>query len=646
MKVYVSLILIALLSSLPASAGRYCKTERTRTFAEQLASLGPKAELDLIDLDIFPGGALVAGYEYEVEPAYTRGLYSRSDRWYIGVDATPDDSVVSSDDLDVDLSGGLKNETVATFTRFFKDPCEAMRATPYSPRRIPLKAKTALGPKFRVGDYFLFRGSVGFVVSAEILSMLSSSFWGVGLSGSYLMEGFYQIHIVRLSEKEVRLKVVAHRGRNISASLGVGFEGDFEVFKVSPLDRALEKFVNTKPIKLKVDSNKSNVFMIDYILDLTDAKVANAFETILPQFRNFRNIDLTGPFRKLKDGSTTLLLDLSPLEDLYKEDYHNDRLDRIKRNLRTSSDQRSVGFGIHAGNKILGFKFDKDVSTAQMSVMQKEDVTERFLLRSWEKTWDGRFMYSWFRSEKEDGFRALFTADKDFQKISPVNMVKFINHKKNRFSFGNFEDLKVVLKKSLPQEIYQRVPFSHWPQKKGEKYFNYGLRFQLVMAPESILEAPELSVEEIIVLFKDHVLSKGLSAKDYFYPHQNGHGHGSSRVSSESQFDMNLKSMAKILTRVLDRDLSMLDRLDLISKLRRNKLFSESGLSFIMALRPDKLAAHYSVDLNISSNEAQIDFQYGDAEISALYRKLLTVKAALDDDALDLLREAESISIN
>lgn len=644
MKVYASLILIVLLSSLSASAGRYCKTERTRTYAEQIASLGPKAELDLIDLDIFPGGSLVAGYEYEVEPAYTRGLYSRSDRWYIGVDATPGDSVVNSDDLDVDLSGGLKNETVASFTRFFKDPCEAMRATPYSPRRIPLKVKTAIGPQFRIGDYFLFRGSVGFVVSAEILSMLSSSMWGVGLSGSYLMEGFYQIHIVRLSEKEVRLKVVAHRGKNISASLGVGFEGDFEVFKVSALDRQLEKFVNTKPLKLKVDSQKSNVFMIDYILDLTDVNVAKAFETILPQFKNFRNIDLAGPFRNLKDSATTLLLDLSPLEELYQEDYQNNRFDRIRRNLRTSSDQKSLGFGIHAGNKILGFKLDKDVSTAQMSVMQKEDVTERFLLKSWERSWDGRFMYSWYRSEKENGFRALFTADKDFQKISPINMVKFINHKKNRFSYGNFEDLKVDLKKSLPLEIYQRVPFSQWPQKKGEKFFNYGLRFQLVMAPESILEAPELSMEEIVILFKDHVLSKGLSAKDYFSPHQNGNGHGSRRVSPESQFDINLKSMSKLLHQALDRKLPMIERLDFISKLRRNRLFSESGLSFLMALRPDKMAAHYSLDLDISSNEAQIDFQYGDAEISTLYRKLLTVKAALDDDALDLLREAESIA--
>jgi hypothetical protein len=638
-----SLFILLLVGSFSLSAARHCKTERSRTFAEQLAALGPKAELDLLDLDIFPGGALVAGYEYEVEPAYTKGLYSRSDSWYIGAKAIPKEVISPYDDLEIALSAGLKNETVGTFTRFFKDPCEAMRATPYSPKRIPLKARVALGPKFNIGDYFLFRGSVGFVASAEILSMLSSSVWGVGLSGSYLVEGFYQLHIVRLSENEIRLKVLAHRGKNISASLGLGYEGEFDVFSVRALDRPLEKFVNTKPLKIKVDSAKSNVFMVDYILDLTDEKVAEAFETILPKFKNFRNLDLAGPFRNRADVETSLLLDLSPLESLYQSDFANNRKDRIKRNLRTSSDQHTLGFGIHAGNKILGFKMDKDVSTAQMNVMQEENITERFLLKSWEKTWDGRFLYSWLRSEKEDGFRALFTGDKNFQKINPVNMVKFINHKKSRFSYKNFQELKKTLKKSLPAEIYQEIPFESWPQKRKDKFSNYGLRYQLIMAPESLMDAPALSPEEISTLFIDHIKSKGLKASDYFYPHSRSRD--SQSRSPEKQFELSLKAMSRLLSEALNPALPTIERLEFIGKLRKNTLFSESGLSFIMVLRPDKMKHHYGLDLDISSNEAEIAYKFGDTEISSLYRKLLTIKAALDDDALDLLREAESISI-
>src|SRR5690606_466067 len=188
-----------------AAYARHCKSERTLSAAEQIANLDPSFDLDLVDLDLFPGGSVVAGYEYEVEPAYTDGLYSRSDSWQIGMKAIP-----SRDFGSTRLSIGAQTRTEATFIRFFKDPCQAMTAKPYTPRNIPMNSKKALSSKFDVGDYFLFRGSMGFVASSEIFSIISSSFWGAGLSGSYLMEGFYQLHVVRLNENEIRLKVIAH----------------------------------------------------------------------------------------------------------------------------------------------------------------------------------------------------------------------------------------------------------------------------------------------------------------------------------------------------------------------------------------------------------------------------------------------------
>lgn len=635
------LIIIVFMLALPAVASRHCRSERFRSYAEQLATLEPSADLNLLDIDLFPGGSMVAGFEYEVEPAYTKGLYSRTDRWLVSTKALPGRDVNIADGIDARLTAGLENQTVATFTRFFKDPCAAMLANPYSPRRIPLKAEVALGPKFKQGDYFLFRGSVGFVASAEIMGLISSSLWGIGLSGSYLVEGFYQLHIVRLSEKHVRLKIVAHRGKEIKASLGVGFEGDFEVFGVSPLDRQLEKFVNTKPLKLQGHVGKSNVFMVDYVLDLTDPDVEEAFERVLPKAKQFRNLNLAGPFRGRKNLEANLLLDLTPLEELYRSDYANERVDRIKRNFRTSSDQNAYGFGLHAGNRILGFKLDKGISTARMSIMQEDETLERFLLKSWERDWDGRFLYSWSRSIKASGFQALFTANDSFEELRPVNMVKFVNHKKTRFTFKDFQKLKLELRKSLPHDIYRGIPFSSWPQKEGQKFINFGLRYQLIMAPESILEAPDLSAEEIKVFYRDHLKSKGLSAIDFY-----ADNYGDSNLpTAEESFTGELSSMARILSKALDQKVPAMERLEMITKLRMNKLFSETGLSFLMSLQPAKQRQYYHLDLDISSNEALIDYSYGEAEISSLYKKILTIKAALDDDALDLIREAESLSL-
>jgi hypothetical protein len=65
-----------------------------------------------------------------------------------------------------------------------------------------------------------------------------------------------------------------------------------------------------------------------------------------------------------------------------------------------------------------------------------------------------------------------------------------------------------------------------------------------------------------------------------------------------------------------------------------------------MNLSGDRMKNLYQVDLEISSNEAIVDYTYGDAQMSALYKKILSIKAALDDDAYDLLREAESVSFS
>src|SRR5690606_4680796 len=135
--------------------------------------------------------------------------------------------------------------------------------------------------------------------------------------------------------------------------------------------------------------------------------------------------------------------------------------------------------------------------------------------------------------------------------------------------------------------------------------------------------------------------SKGLRSDDYFIGSATGHN---TQNSPDKDFDDSLNSLARTLSRALDKSRPSVERVELISKLRRNKLFADSGLSFLMALFPDKMRSFCHFDLNISSNEATIDFSYGDDSLSALYKKILTIKAALDDDGIDLIREAESLS--
>lgn len=649
MKFY-SLLLVFSLFTLEAAHAGYCKSERTLSAAEQIANLDPSFDLDLVDLDLFPGGSVVSGYEYEVEPAYTDGLYSRSDSWQIGVKAIP-----GRDFGRTRLSLGVQTRTEATFIRFFKDPCEAMFSKPYSPKRIPMNSDRALSSKFNVGDYFLFRGSMGFVAGSEIFNMLGSS-WGAGLSGSYLMEGFYQLHVVRLNDKDIRLKVIAHRGKTLGASFGVGYENEFTVFGIEYLNKELERFVNTKPLKINANISHAKVFMVDYVLDLTDPEVARAFNNLLPQAKDFRNLNLLAQFKKGIDED--LLLDLTGLENIYRQDFQSGNVGRLKRNLRTTSDQRSYGFGLDVGNKILGFELDRGNSSSNMSIPRENDFIDRYVLESWEKKVENRFLYTWRKTKNNQGLRTLYRADNTFKNLEPINVVKFINQKKNRLTYKSFNKMKLTLKKSLPREVYAQIPWEQWQQKPDEKYYNYGLRYELVLAPEVFLNVPELSEKEIKVLFRDYLASKGLEAHDFFA------GIGSSDQDEdddeeENEFEENeiqslipevtmrlsLRKMAKKLSLALNRELPLSERMELFSELRKNKLFHQAGVSFLLSFNPDKTQLWYNLDLNISSNKSKINFTYGDRTIAELYKKIITIKAALDDDGLDLIREAESLSM-
>lgn len=629
-----------LLVSTSLSFAGKCKSRRDLTRAEQIASLSPGGELDLVDIDLFPGGSFVAGYDYKVEPAYTAGLYSRVDGWLIETKLTPEKNI----DLDTDdvfkVTGGLRLKTQATFIRFFKDPCLAMLSKPYSPFRIPFRATTALSEKFNVSDYFLFRSSAGYIINGEILALLGSPYWGLTLTGSFYLEGFYQAHMVRMDKDHVRLKILAQRGTLVEGGAGFGPKPEFDIFKVKVLDNGLEDLADAKMIELKAGVHQGKVFLVDYVLNLRDPEVAKAYDSVLSKMKGLKSLALARPFQKVKEVEADVVLNLSPLEELYKLDYSIGRTDRIKRNLRTNAEQNAYSFGLYLGNDALGFETKRDTDTAKISLRNEED-TEKYLLKSWDHQNKGKVLFGWIQAKHEEGLRILLRGtDDDFNDLVPVNFVKHISDKKTHFNYNSLKKLTKTLRKALPHEVFQSIPWHQWHQDKKETLRNFGLRFELHMSPEGLLKSPTYTEQELKVFFKDHMLRHGLTPEDFFSQplHED-------MPTIDEQYKRSLNTMVKNLSQVLNQKIPMKKRLDFIAKLRDNILFSDTGLSFMMNLSPENLLQWYHVDLKISSNKSSIDFSYGDDSISKLYKKVLTIKAALDDEALDLIREAESISV-
>ncbi|MBY0515775.1 MAG: hypothetical protein K2P81_02625 [Bacteriovoracaceae bacterium] len=630
-------LLIALILAVsPRGYAGLCENRRAPTIAEQLANLELKTELDLINLDLFEGGSIVSGYQYEVEPAYNNGLYARTDSWKIGVSAIPSTASHLAEDLTATFGLGAKFSAEASFIRFFNDPCKAETVKPYTPKRIPLKASTAIGSKFKIGDYFIFKSRLGFVVSLDILKLLGDPLWNMGVDASYLIEGNYQVHIVRIDESHVRLKIVARRGKDGALGLGVGWGGEFDVFGISLLDRQVKRQVNPKPLKVSYHDTNAQVFLIDYILDLSDSEVASAYDLLLKKAQAFENLKLAAPFRDESTLEGELILDLESIESIYRRDFQNNNVKRVKRNLRSSSRQDGRSFGLNLGNKILGLEYDATASASRVTLRKPDDSLERFLLKSYDRTYDGHFLWSFTRLFSKRSVEVLLKSEEGFEKLEALNIVQTFEMKDKSLDRREFDDLKVAIKKALPTSIYQEIDFSTWKQEKREKVKNFGYRFQLVMGPEVIFNTPHMNRSEIIDLYRDYIMSKNFSSDD-FYKTSNSEDQLN---RSQDRFTSALYHIASKLSIASDRSVSDVARLEAFMDLRNNTLFSQTGIGFLMTLNPEQT---FRFDLNLSGNNNRLDFSKGDESVASFYRQILTIKAALDDEGLNLRREAESI---
>lgn len=637
MKILASILLGLLTSS--ALARGFCDKNRARTIADQLSQLSSEIKLDLIDFSFFDDDSFVAGYEYEVEPAYINGLYARTDRWQITSSILPNSDGTLAEQLTWKNSLGAKQASEATFIRFFQDPCLAETSLPYSPKRIPLSAEIALGKNFNVGDYFVFKSSLGFVASGEILQLLSSSLWGFSLSGSYLTEGSYQVYVVRENEKTVRLKIVAHRGQEGTLGLDWGWSGNFEVFDVKPLDHGLKKVVNPKPIKLEFKDKKANVFLVDYILDLTDPAVADAYNKIIRKANFFLTLELARPFRKIEKLEDKLILDLAPLEDLFRADVANNNVARIRRNLRSSAGQNGQSFGFDLGNKIIGLDFDAGASSSRITLREDNNSISQYLLRSFDRTMDGHFAFSWSRLYNKRSVDVLLQADETYQHLSILNLVQTLERKDKRFSKSEFEEIEYSLRKALPKEIFDEIPFYQWNQIGRKPLENFGFRFQIVMGPELILNAPQRSQRTLRELYSQYISEKGLTATDFFPARVAGRPR---ELTPEEELDKTILRISSKLSQVSDSQRSDIQRLEAFMALRDNTLFAQTGIGFLMTLVDNQ---NYRIDINLSANGHKLDFAKGDEAMAHFFRKLSSVKSALEDDGLDLRREAESLTI-
>lgn len=619
-----------------------CKNPFIRNVSSVLQNLEiTTGDLDPINLSFLDGGALIAGFRAEAEPAYVDGLYSRTDSWKITTEGIPDFQL----NANTLVKAGFRHNMEATFIRHFKDSCEAKTSIPVWPTRAPVSAAKALHPEFKAGQYFVFKAGLGFVVSAETVKMLGIGAAGVSLKGEYLLEGFYQIHVMRMSDKIIRLKVLARRGKEKEVSLNAGVQGEFKVWGLKVDRKGFKRVLNPDPIRVLFNRSHASVFIADYLLDLSDKKVAAAYNEMIAQTKNYKALHLAFPFKDAKELEKSLLMNIAPLENLYTSDFQSGNLGRIQRNIRSTATLESNIWGVEIGNGIAGIGYENGSSVSRINLRQNNNDLSHYLLTTHETQVDALWLFSWGRVVDERRIQSLFESDENQNKLKPLEMVLSVEKKDKRLSVKELAKVRKILLKTIADQVYVNIPWSDWKQDTG-KALNFGMHLNVTLFPEAILNAPVLSMKELMVSYPRYLADKGLRPADFYSgsPRMNN-DRGAPGPTAEDKYKKGIREIAEKLSFSFNNTRPDHDRIEKFLSLQKNPIFSQTGFGFLMSINPEKRKEWFIVDLDMTADGKRLHYVYGSVQRSNLFQKILLIKATLEDDDFDLRREAESIAV-
>lgn len=214
-----------------------------------------------------------------------------------------------------------------------------------------------------------------------------------------------------------------------------------------------------------------------------------------------------------------------------------------------------------------------------------------------------------------------------------MNVISVTERRDSKLSLREFEDINELTRRALPREVFQSIPFEDWQQRNGEVRANVGFTLEIIVGSDVVDSNLEISPQEMELLYSDYLKNIQVSANQIYSRTR--------QDSPEKRLTRSLKAVAQKLSYISQPTNSDLKRLEVFADLRRNDLFRQTGMGFLMKLTPQNSSY---VRLNLSSSIKNLSYIQGDEDIARTYRNLQTVRLLLQTENFDLRREAEGLS--
>jgi hypothetical protein len=604
-------------------------TERVR---EEYADLDVHFNIDLLDVELFEGVGVSSRYRYEVEPSYMANYHTRVDRWEVKADLRPGDLIKDSVDLPVYLN--IKKDSSVYFVRQFKTKKEALLALPYSFNKLPLTADRAL-ERLVPGDFVSIPADMSVVVGAS--SGFLDRVDGIDASANiyYVFNGKFLIHIFRMKDNKVRVKLIAQKskGGGISAEIS----GDVEIFGVSVLDRQIDRIFDLDFLEVNWSRGKGTQFLIDYVFDLNDENAKKAYNQILSSTYKFKDLEIFREFINERELAVRLLSSYELADELADEDVLAPEK-RVERVFKGTNDFEYDRSRIRLG--LLIAKYKRDVSyTENLVSFEEADGSKNYYyypIHSKEKRkkvgiWPLRYkeetFYSFFGLVPVSERRDEGSSYSDYGFTYDVRDKNFMQSEQVKF--------KQKVRDNIPKKLYNTIDWAEFNDTTSHRSAR-GF-FQIIFKAQAFKTLNKITFDELNTKIQDYYKNRLLL--------EAGPVHGFWRsvwrklTIVKFKEKRQLKKIAKKLHYILtNKEITGKIKINELLELREKSLFEKVGVGFLISLLDqDSLEDKLFITLKLHAFETEeILLKFGDQKFSELYHELQYAHNAINNRSWDL----------
>lgn len=635
----IASILTAALSIQAANAGLadfLDHKELPTKIREEIADLDISFSADLGDFDLANGINLSTKYRYEVESSYIDQYFTRIDKWDLKAQVNVGDMIENFVDTPFSFSINRKNSFF--FVRQFKDKKEAIKALPYTPKKLPLSADLAL-KNLNVGDFVSMPATLNIATSAGTSTSTASPIvLGAGANVYWIVSGEFNVQVFKIDDTHVRLKLISRRGysRGTSAEAGLSFE----FFGVRILDRQIDRLFDRELVELGYSITPGSQFIVDYIFDLKDEKARDAYDQILKTTLKFKDVVAINKLGGAEGLKEKLISSYEKADKLFAEDKQLDSKERrVSRIFKGFNDYKANTKHLKIALLVTSFKKDNTYTENKVTYIDKNENNLEFLYPTYSKYMETK-LGKWIFDLKDQSFQNNFGLiprlnSEDTKTRNPDFGVTF--ERKDKF-FSSVEQKQVqkFMRGQIPPQIAEKLDIPEW--ENNERKTDSRIYLQLVLKAQGFDYLKAYSLKDLrarLIAYsvkkkKEHVLDSSESAwtklKDFLFIN---------RFIKEER----LENLADDLYRILkneSNDTEIMTRK--LVKLNEHGIFDKIGVGFLVSLLPqEKLADLIYLKVEMTARDLKaVNYEFGKLNYRALYNELAQAQSRIANRGYDL----------